>query len=127
MLPRSGIPANAIKVIASHLNSPLTNQRQEDRDPGLELDRAEDSPARNLAWCPDWPRSLFLSDKGAGVRGFFTSPWLKQFRDQAGPAGLMGSAYAATIVPVEVLVKKNVVTKVRVGGQFGRSEEHTSE
>src|SRR6516164_6035581 len=45
------------------------------------------------------------------------TPRLHNFGDQTRPAGLMGSANAAAVVPMEILVKINVVTKMWIALQ----------
>src|SRR5260370_19638549 len=55
------------------------------------------------------PVALF---KAAAPRCY--SPGLNDFSDQAGPAGLMGSANSSTTLPVEILVKVNVIAKMWV-------------
>ena len=43
----------------------------------------------------------------------------KQFRNQAGPAGLMRRAQSASAVAVEIFVKQNVILEMRVRREFG--------
>src|SRR5439155_13445341 len=52
--------------------------------------------------------------------GTLFSALLEEFRDQAGPPGLMAGAQARSAVAVKVFVKQNQVAPMR-------SEEHTSE